>query len=396
MAEKKEVSSAFGIPSQQRRVVWILTAAWTVAIFAITTWWTDDRLREHREQATATAGVRLTGVKDTLTISLRHLAALPLDLSHRRDVPAFVAAGVPVDKLSGAPGSADIQPTLDRLAADFALPLVALIGQDGSMLASSSTARNPGNGVGGGPAGSLATRDYFVDAMKNGAAVQFLLGRASRVPGLYFANRVLRDGLPVGVAVVKQDTDTLNRLLTDADGARVFVTDSNGVVVLANRDDMLMRRIAGQPQLSEETAQQTYQQVPEVLGWEQSRLADGARGMVVTRIGEMRHATTSSALADTTLKVWVLEPLDEEVQIRRSAWTSASAIWLLGGLVIWLSWRRVQSLDAALRARRDIYELTQALPLTVFRYTQPSRGEPRFAFIGRGVEELFGVPAAQF
>ena len=30
--------------------------------------------------------------------------------------------------------------------------------------------------------------------MASGAAVQFLLGRASRVPGLYFAHRVLNDG----------------------------------------------------------------------------------------------------------------------------------------------------------------------------------------------------------
>ncbi|MET0207485.1 MAG: histidine kinase dimerization/phospho-acceptor domain-containing protein, partial [Burkholderiaceae bacterium] len=389
MPNNKEVSSTLGAPSQQRRVAWILTAAWSIAIVAIAIWWADDRLREHHDQATATAGVRLTGVKDTLAISMRQLAALPLDLTHRRSVPEFVAAGVPVE--SGARTS-EIQQTLDRLSADFGLPLVALIGQDGSMLASSSTARNPGAGA----AVSLAARDYFVDAMKNGASVQFLLGRASRVPGLYFANRVLRDGLPVGVAVVKQDTDTLNRLLTEADGARVFVTDGNGVVVLANRDDMLLKRLPGQPPLADATAQETYQHVPEVLSWDQSRLPDSTRGTIVTRIGAMRHATSSSQLADTTLKVWVLEPLDEEVQIRRSAWASGTAVWLLGCLVIWLSWRRVQSLDAALRARRDIYELTQALPLTVFRYRQPLKGEPHFAFIGRGVEELIGVPAAKF
>ncbi|HZT54578.1 MAG TPA: histidine kinase dimerization/phospho-acceptor domain-containing protein, partial [Burkholderiaceae bacterium] len=385
MANDSDVKSS--VPTHQRRVVWILTAAWSLAIFAIAVWWAQDRLHEHHEQSAATAAVRLSGVKDTLSISLRQLAALPLDLSHRRGVPAFVAAGRPADERTP---SADIQPTLDQMAADFDLPLVSLIGGDGEVLASSGRARVPAIGM------KLATREYFTDAMRDGASVQFLLGRASRVPGLYFANRVLRDGLPVGVAVVKQDTATLSRLLSDADGARVFVTDANGVVVFANRDDMVMKRVPGLPPLAEEPTRATYLQLPPTLDWEQSHLNDSPRATLVTRVGPMRHATLSSPLAGTALKVWVLEPLDEEAQIARSAWVGGGAIWLLGCLVIWLSWRRIQSLDAALQARRHTHELAQALPLTVFRYTQPAVGEPRFAFLGRGVEELFGMPAANF
>jgi two-component system sensor histidine kinase/response regulator len=387
VANNGVVGSTLGVSSNRWRVVWIVTAAWSAAIFALAFWWMQDRLQAHREQAATTAAVRLNGVKDTLAISLRQLAALPLDLSHRRQVPTFVAS-VPhaVDSASAI----DVQQTLERLGADFNLPLVMLIDRSGEMVA--STSRNPGRGS----QISLATRDYFIDAMKNGAGVQFVLGRASRVPGLYFANRILQDGRPVGVAVVKQDTDTLNRLLTEAEGARVFVTDNNGVVVLANHDDMLLKRIPGLPPLAEGTTQATYQRVPETLDWEQSRLADNARGTLVTRIGGMRHATLSSPLGDTPLKVWVLEPLDEEAQIIRHAWTGGAALWLIGCTLIWLSWRRVQSLDAALQARRDIFELTQALPLTVFRYTQPAKGDARFAFIGRGVEELFGMPAEAF
>ena len=383
---KTELSSTLGVSSHRRRALWILTAAWSLAAFAFGAWWLQDRLHDHRTQAAATAAVRLAGVKDTLSISLRQLAALPLEISHRRVVQAYFGAA------GGTAERAEMQQMLDRLSADFALPLVALIDRGGTMVASSSTARNPGSGA----SISLATRDYFTEAIGNGAAIQFLLGRASRAPGLYFANRVLRDGEPFGVALVKQDTDTLNRLLTDADGARVFVTDLNGVIVLANHSEMLLRRLPGLPERAEALWQNVYQRVPRTIEWEQSALTDGARDGLLTRIDGMQHVTLSSSLGDTPFKVWVLEPLDEEAGIRRNAWTGGITLWLIGCVLIWLSWRRVQLLDATFQARREIYELTQALPLTVFRYNEPRKGVPRFAFIGRGVEAIFGPAASRF
>jgi two-component system sensor histidine kinase/response regulator len=387
---KNEVVSALAfstpsVSSNRSRGLWLLTAAWSLAVFAAASWWLHDRQHLHLEQSATTATVRLTGLKDTLAISLRQLSALPLELSHRRAVAPFVGSS----KISSDPAErASMQQILDRLGADFALPLVALIDRDGNLVASSSTARNPGTGTNI----SLAAREYFIDAMRDGASIQFLLGRASRTPGLYFANRVMLDGLAVGVVVVKQDTDTLNRLLNDADGASVFVTDDNGVVVLSNRPELLLKRLPGS-KAPENSWQNTYQRQPELLSWEQTRADGNAHSALITRIGDMRNVTLESRLLDTSFEVWVLEPLDEEAQILRNTWTGGLIAWLAGCLLIWLAWRRAQLFDAALRARRDTYELTQALPLTVFRYNQPVRGPARFSFIGRGVEELFGVDA---
>jgi PAS domain S-box-containing protein len=364
-----------------------MTGAWTLAIAAMSSWWLHDRLAEHRDRSAATAAVRLAGVKDTLAITFRQLAALPLDLSHRRFVPAFVARA---PAASGASEELEVQQTLDRLAADFGVPLVAFIDRTGTLVAINGSARSARAAI----EGNFAKRDYFVEAMASGAAVQFLLGRASGVPGLYFANRVLNDGQPVGVALVKQDTDRLNRLLSDTDGARVFVTDVNGVVVLSNRNDLMLKRVPGAPDRPEALWQEVYQRAPPTVDWTPSRLGEGPHGQLLTQIDGMRHLTLSSALGDLApLKVWVLEPLDEEAPLTRSAGSGGLLLWAIGCLLIWLSWRRLQSVDAALQARREIVELAQALPLTVFRYTRPARGAPRFAFIGRGAQDLFGVPA---
>ena len=69
MANNSEVGSTLGAASKRWRAVWIITATWSVAIFAMALWWTQDRLQAHREQSATTAAVRLNGVKETLTLA---------------------------------------------------------------------------------------------------------------------------------------------------------------------------------------------------------------------------------------------------------------------------------------------------------------------------------------
>ncbi|HEY9239479.1 MAG TPA: hypothetical protein VIP10_11620, partial [Burkholderiaceae bacterium] len=51
--------------------LWIIAAAWTLAIAALTWSWLQHRLAQHRDSTAATAAVRLAGVKDTLAITFR-------------------------------------------------------------------------------------------------------------------------------------------------------------------------------------------------------------------------------------------------------------------------------------------------------------------------------------
>jgi len=190
VAKNSEANASLGLPSQQRRAVWIITAAWSAAIFAIALWWMQDRLLDHREHAVTTATVRLNGVKEALAINLRQLAALPVDLAHRPGVPDFVAGR---DKPDPIAQDTDIQQMLDRVGADFGLPLITLLDRSGYIVASSN------GGVRGlmGPNGTnLSSREYFRAALANGQAMQFLLGLATRAPGLYFASRISRNGVP--------------------------------------------------------------------------------------------------------------------------------------------------------------------------------------------------------
>ena len=370
------------------RALWWAGIAWSVIVVTAAATLLQVRLNQYVDQAAITAALRLTGAKDTLAISLQQLAAIPLNLSHRplmiealARLPGAAATAPPTGLVYDS-SSTEVGQTLGRIGVDFALPLVALINNEGRIVAA--------NRFPGGVSNDVSSRTYFSDALAHGSAAQFLLGRATREPGVYFSQRVMSQGMAVGVVVVKQDSKTLNRLLVEADSAHVLVTDANGVVVLGNSPDMLLQRVPGGPVHPDDFWNATYQRIPPLLAWSQSDAAREGKPLTITRAGGLRHVTLSSALGDTPFKVWVLEPLNEEGPITRSTLTAAVLAWLAGCVLLWLNWRRVQLLAAALQARRELYDLAQALPLTVFRYTQPARGAPRFAFIGRGVEELFG------
>ncbi|MBG3876305.1 diguanylate cyclase [Desulfovibrio oxamicus] len=78
---------------------------------------------------------------------------------------------------------------------------------------------------------NYADRAYFIAAMSGERGRQFAVGRVSSVPGFFFASPVRQCGTVLGVVAVKTDLPTLSRRLR-LDAA--FVTDEQGVVVLAN------------------------------------------------------------------------------------------------------------------------------------------------------------------
>jgi len=78
---------------------------------------------------------------------------------------------------------------------------------------------------------NYADRSYFIAAISGERGRQFAVGRLSSVPGFFFASPVRQYGAVMGVVAVKTALPTLSRRLR-LDSA--FVTDEQGVVVLAN------------------------------------------------------------------------------------------------------------------------------------------------------------------
>lgn len=89
-------------------------------------------------------------------------------------------------------------------------------------------------------------RPYFRDALAGGRGRFFAVGVTTGRAGLFFSEAVRVDGEIVGVSVVKLETRTLQNDWR-AGGENVLVTDADGVVILASRDDWLYRTLAPLP-----------------------------------------------------------------------------------------------------------------------------------------------------
>lgn len=90
-------------------------------------------------------------------------------------------------------------------------------------------------------------RDYFAGAMRGQPTTQFVVGRVSAVPGFHFATPILGcDGI-LGVATAKAELRPLGQGLHFTSG---FVTDDQGIIVLAADPEHLLMAVPGAPALS--------------------------------------------------------------------------------------------------------------------------------------------------
>ncbi len=394
-------------PSLRARPFWLTGALWTLVVAATAAWVAHGRDAEHREQVRANARLRLDNVGDTLSLTFRQTAALPRDLALRPSInrfmleaPRFGLPGADEATLAArytafgeSQAARDMVRSVENVSGNFDLPLVGLLNVDGDLLVSNPSAGTPGPGALSAPV-RLAHREYFRQAMAGGSSMQFLVGRYSRVPGLYFACRIEHQGRPIGVAVVKQDIDSVSRLLGERSGALVLVIDSNGVVLLSNHAELVMRRMPGVTPAADTDWMGTYQRVPELLPWTIRERGRGERSSALLAIDGVEHLALTAPLDDMPFTVWVGAPLPSAAALVGPVGAAAAAAWVVGCVLLWLVWRRLESMAATLRARREMDELAQALPLTAFRFRQPAEGPGRFTFIGRGLEEVLGVGAA--
>lgn len=167
-------------------------------------------------------------------------AGLESELNKFTLVPRVLAGDPEVAKLLA--GETAVRAVLNRrlavLAQQTNAAAIYLMDAKGMTLASSNWDR-PDSFIGS----DYGFRDYFRGALRDGTATEFALGTVSRRPGLYLAERVGPQQRPLGVVAVKVEFDSLERKWRDAEDG-VFVTDADGIVLLASDPDWRFRASA--------------------------------------------------------------------------------------------------------------------------------------------------------
>jgi C4-dicarboxylate-specific signal transduction histidine kinase len=79
MPNRSDVAGA----AHRKRALWMLALLWTLALAAAVSWWIRERADQQEDQVRNAANLRAAGLRDTLGVALRQLAALPSNVARR-------------------------------------------------------------------------------------------------------------------------------------------------------------------------------------------------------------------------------------------------------------------------------------------------------------------------
>ena len=165
------------------------------------------------------------------TAAALRVAVLRWEIEKQRSLPVVLAQDPDVRRAleTGTPARfAALSRRFEALAAGARTGVIYLIDAEGETVAASNF-RTPESFLGS----DYSFRPYFRLALADGRAEHFAFGTVSHRPGLYLAQRVEGDGVPLGVLVLKAEFDPLEeewRRFAEP----TFVTDSRHIVLIAS------------------------------------------------------------------------------------------------------------------------------------------------------------------
>jgi PAS domain S-box-containing protein len=229
--------------------VLLLMAAWTAVAWQLNTRHYQGRVRGVVASATAQAQAGQTLVEDGLRQGLAHLDGVAHTLTRLAVVRQAAAAAGPgaarVDepvrpwrsKLEAQPELAALNNFLATSSEQLGADLIYLLDDAGNCIASSD-AGTEGSVIGQ----HLTDPSFFEQTRTQHGARLFAVGKATRIPGMYFSAPIFENGRFVGAIVVKRNTLALAAMVGH-EGA--FVVDSLGVIIMSQDPRLLLEALDG-------------------------------------------------------------------------------------------------------------------------------------------------------
>jgi len=229
--------------------------------------WTADRLIEQRAASAVSDANILTerladGITSEIDQNLRYLRGVPVMLSRLtsvkaalRDLPTYTTGnhdGLPLQRRAQLGENArlqDLDGMLDGAAQDLGLSLLLVLDPHGICVASSNFL-SPVSVAGL----DLSDRRYFIGSRNGLPTEDFAIGRATDQSGMFFSAPIVDQQHVTGVVAVKVNIDEMAHWISEGNS---FVTDRNGVIILAHDPQFLYRALRGGAVFSLTAGQQT-------------------------------------------------------------------------------------------------------------------------------------------
>lgn len=225
----------------------VLIVLWNIAAWIISERYYLNRSSELIVQETRVSQERSGDLADSIKRNLNYLHGIPDLLSNLLRVKWAVSrfggdaapSKLPLDvrrkKWTEHPALNDLSKYLAIAAKSLNADLIHVVNAAGDCIAASNW-DTPVNTIGA----NFAERDYFKSNKSGNRGVQYAVGRTTNTPGLFFSTPVIIDGIFMGAVVAKVDVPNLTFLIKQSDA---FVTDSNGVIILARDKELEMHSL---------------------------------------------------------------------------------------------------------------------------------------------------------
>ncbi|TVZ37308.1 diguanylate cyclase (GGDEF)-like protein [Alteromonadaceae bacterium 2753L.S.0a.02] len=243
-------------------------------------------------------------------------------------------------------------------------------------------------------ASNYSSRFYFQSAKDSGQGRQFAVGKRVPIPSFFFATRTRINGEFGGTVVTRLDalklTSDLRSLPTVS-----WVIDRRGVVVSSNEDALLFNYLENaHREAPNELILKTVYAQKNLATLPLSRQTDFPQQWPVWLLKNEPVVLAFSEVGATEFQLWHAFPVAEVLAKHNHAWYLASAIIVLGLLIILLTermvdfhQRRVASLATLSRVNRSLEDATKQL-YTIATTDHLTQLFTRGYFIQRLEEEL--------
>ncbi|HLN22550.1 MAG TPA: ATP-binding protein, partial [Patescibacteria group bacterium] len=219
----KEGETATGGWRMLSAALLLLSALVVVSAWVASNWWFDQRVEGLLTQARRSNDISLARMRIDITSTLGHLAGAAKVVTSVPVIRAVIAGeGTEVERQQASA-------LLEMFSSQLGIDVVWVLDASGRCVISSNFS-TPESLVGE----NYADRDYFKSAKQGVFGKQFAVGRRTNIPGLFVSSPILRDGQLIGVVAVKADLLTVSQQVLHASA---FVTDAQGVVILADDPD---------------------------------------------------------------------------------------------------------------------------------------------------------------
>ena len=226
-----------------------LIVLWCVATWIISGNISNARIDQQIRQETRLTNDRAEDMADSIRRNLNYLGGVPgffvhavrirkaLSLFGSGDSPSKLPNEINRERWTGDPVLKDLDQTLSFASANFHVDLIHVVNAAGDSIAASNW-NSPDTTIGT----NYAEREYFRMSKSGQCGQQYAVGKTTHIPGLFFSAPVIVNGKFMGAVISKVDVPNLTFLIKQTDS---YLTDENGVIILAHDKDKEMLSLAG-------------------------------------------------------------------------------------------------------------------------------------------------------